>query len=67
MAAHVEQIRACPLSSSILDVDRLQHMIDHWPQGNWNDHLVVQEYRQGLAMAVAAGHFIRTMGGAETQ
>jgi asparagine synthase (glutamine-hydrolysing) len=67
MAAHVARIGDCSLSSSILDVDRLQHMIDHWPQGSWNDHLVVQEYRQGLAMAVAAGHFIRTMGGARLE
>jgi asparagine synthase (glutamine-hydrolysing) len=61
VAEHVELAAASPEASSILNVERLREMVRNWPTKNWNDDHVVEEYRRGLTIAIAAAHFVRTM------
>lgn len=49
---------------AVIDTDRLQSLLDDWPEDGWEDDEVYQSRRLGLLRGVSLGHFIRRAGGA---
>jgi asparagine synthase (glutamine-hydrolysing) len=63
VAEHIARMDLCPLVRSVLNIARLREMVENWPTKDWNEDWVVQEYRQGVAMAVSIAHFVRISSG----
>jgi asparagine synthase (glutamine-hydrolysing) len=59
----VQRIVACTSASTALDTERMQRLLDHWPQSGWTDAKTTQAYRYALLRAISAGHFIRRVTG----
>lgn len=49
-------------ASRLIDVERLTALVDHWPDGGWEDPLRLGAYRVGLLKGLTAGHFILASG-----
>ncbi|HEX8062704.1 MAG TPA: asparagine synthase-related protein [Allosphingosinicella sp.] len=55
MAAH-------ETASRLIDVERLIGLVEHWPDGGWEDPRRLGAYRIGLLKGLTAGHFILASG-----
>ena len=49
-------------AARLVDVDRLARLVDHWPDGGWDDPHRLGAYRIGLLKGLTAGHFILASG-----
>jgi len=63
LASELARLAACPQADRLLDLDRLQRLVDDWPEGGWETGKIVSQYRTGLLCAVSAGHFLRRTAG----
>jgi asparagine synthase (glutamine-hydrolysing) len=57
IAATLDRLSAVPFARATFDLDRLQSLIEHWPD-DWSDEGVEREYRFALLRAVSLGHFV---------
>jgi asparagine synthase (glutamine-hydrolysing) len=59
----LQRIAACRESEEIIDVGRLQALLDNWPAGGWERPSVQRDYRHVLLNGLAVGHFLRRCAG----
>ncbi len=62
--AMVERIASSRPVTHLLDVARLQRLVDDWPTGGWERDDVVQAYRLALLRGLSVGHFLTKASGA---
>jgi asparagine synthase (glutamine-hydrolysing) len=67
LAAQTEQLRACPPAARLLDLARLQRLIEDWPQGGWEQIEVAEPYQCALLRGLAMGHFLLKASGGDHQ
>lgn len=63
VARELERVRNDPTVRDLLDLDRLDHAVDHWPSGGWETGTVIVRYRTALLRAVSAANFVRAAQG----
>jgi asparagine synthase (glutamine-hydrolysing) len=49
-------------ASRLIDVDRLIGLVEHWPDGGWEDPRLMGAYRIGLLKGLTVGHFVLASG-----
>ena len=52
-------IRLSPMANRLLDLDRLQMLLENWPTGGFETQEVIYSWHLALSRGIAAGHFIR--------
>jgi len=63
IAAELERLESCPQAARALDLPRLRHLVENWPEEGWDRAEVVSAYRLALAAGVSTGHFVRRASG----
>lgn len=58
----VGRLREVPAAAEALDLDRMEQLIEHWPD-EWQSREAVERYRLALVRGVASGHFLRRASG----
>jgi asparagine synthase (glutamine-hydrolysing) len=53
------RLEACGPASDTLDIQRLQGLVEKWPDDGWERHDIASSYRLALLRGVSAGHFLR--------
>jgi asparagine synthase (glutamine-hydrolysing) len=59
-SVELRRLRDVPTAAALLDLERLERLMAHWPQADWNGSRVFTEYRLALLRGLSAGRFIRT-------
>lgn len=59
MAAELSLIRQSPLARHLLDLERLQRLLDTWPASGYEQPSVSNAWHLALSRGLAAGNFIR--------
>jgi asparagine synthase (glutamine-hydrolysing) len=59
MLAEIEELRASPLASKVIDLDRLQRAVENWPEGGWHYRSVIEEYHLALTRGISGARFLR--------
>lgn len=52
-------IRLSPMANRLLDLDRLQTLLENWPTSGFEKQEVIYSWHYALSRGIAAGHFIR--------
>lgn len=52
-------IRLSPMANRLLDLDRLQMLLENWPTTGFTSQEVIYSWHYALSRGIAAGHFIR--------
>jgi asparagine synthase (glutamine-hydrolysing) len=60
----IERIAASRPVARLLDVERLQRLVEDWPAGDWERDEVMQAYRLALLRGLSVGHFLSKASGA---
>lgn len=55
----IDRLKHVPSAAAALDLDRLDRLLETWPEGGWEDEAVVQNYRLALMRGLVSGHFLR--------
>ena len=55
----LERLSACGPAADLIDVPRLQSLMQQMPEGGWHRSGVTSAYRLALLRGISAGHFIR--------
>ncbi len=63
IASEVSRLANSTTASRALDMDRLQSLIDNWPEGGAGNEKVEYSYKLALSRALGAGLFIRRVEG----
>jgi asparagine synthase (glutamine-hydrolysing) len=63
IARDIERLETSPLASRLIDLQRLKHLMAHWPKDEQSAEQHRDEYRFALARGVHAGRFIRWVEG----
>ncbi|MEN8221061.1 MAG: asparagine synthase-related protein [Pseudomonadota bacterium] len=58
IAAEIDRLENLDLARRCLDLPRMRHLVENWPQ-NWHDPKIVREYRLLLQRGIMVGRFIR--------
>jgi asparagine synthase (glutamine-hydrolysing) len=58
----LDAMAADETASRLIDVDGLIGLVEHWPDGGWEDPRRLGAYRIGLLKGLTAGHFILASG-----
>ena len=58
MAAEVAHLRTSPLAARLLDLDRMQSLIEHWPTRNFETGDVKRVYHIALTRGFSVGKFL---------
>jgi asparagine synthase (glutamine-hydrolysing) len=58
----LDAMAADETASRLIDVDRLIGLVEHWPDGGWEDRRLMGAYRIGLLKGLTVGHFILASG-----
>ncbi|PSO17061.1 asparagine synthase [Bradyrhizobium sp. MOS003] len=61
--AEIERLERSPLAKASLDLPRLRHLLENWPDGGWHQANVVYDYQLALARGLATGRFLRRFEG----
>ncbi len=59
IADELERLSGCAAAENIIDIERLQRLVDNWPASGWERSEVVKPYRLALLRGISAGHFLR--------
>jgi asparagine synthase (glutamine-hydrolysing) len=59
IAAELEALARCEPAARLLDVARLQRLVENWPSAGWENQNVIDSYRLALLRGISAGHFVR--------
>lgn len=60
----VARIADCAPAASLLEVARMQALVENWPSSGWTDPVITRDYRLALLRGIAIGHFVRKTVGA---
>lgn len=60
----LDRLAACPAAAAVLDLPRLRRLTENWPSIGWERDDVSLPYQTVLLGAIAAGHFLRRVAGA---
>ena len=52
-------IRLSPMANRLLDLDRLQYLLENWPTSGFETQEVIYSWHLALSRGISAGHFIR--------
>jgi asparagine synthase (glutamine-hydrolysing) len=63
LAKELGRLRLSPSASELLDIERLERLVQHWPSSGWSQDLVRLEYRSALLRGISAGHFLALIDG----
>lgn len=63
LAAEISAMAQDAVAARLIDTERMQAMIDHWPNGTWDQVEMVEHYRLALLRGISTGHFLRTAAG----
>ena len=63
MAEELDLIARAPAAAELIDIARMRRLVAEWPDGGWDGAATATAYRSTLLRAIAAGHFLRTVGG----
>ncbi len=63
IAAELLRLSACAPAARMLDIERMQRLIDDWPASGWERDEVIRNYRWMLLRCISAGHFLRKASG----
>ena len=58
MAAEVSHLRTSPLASRLLDLNRMQWLIEHWPTGGFHTGEVKRPWHIALTRGFSVGRFL---------
>jgi asparagine synthase (glutamine-hydrolysing) len=58
LAEEFVALSASPLVRRFIDIDRLTHLLNNWPTGDWHMPETVQRYRFVLARGIASSRFL---------
>jgi asparagine synthase (glutamine-hydrolysing) len=58
MAAEVERLRYSPLASRLLDLDRMQRLIEEWPSSGFERLDVNRSHHIALSRGFSVGKFL---------
>ena len=58
MAAEVERLRCSPLASRLLDLDRMQRLIEEWPSSGFERVDVNRSHHIALTRGFSVGKFL---------
>ena len=58
MAAEVERLRSSPLASRLLDLDRMQRLIEQWPTSGFERLDVNRSHHIALTRGFSVGRFL---------
>ena len=58
MSEEVARLRNSPLASRMLDLVRMQWLIEHWPTGGFDNHEVKRSYHIALTRGFSVGRFL---------
>jgi asparagine synthase (glutamine-hydrolysing) len=56
--AELDSMANSPLARRCLDLPRLRHLLENWPQSGWRNPERTSDYRLALLRGVAMGRFI---------
>ncbi len=59
LRSELGRLEACGPASDTLDIQRLQGLVEKWPDDGWERHDIASSYRLALLRGVSAGHFLR--------
>jgi asparagine synthase (glutamine-hydrolysing) len=59
MAAELKRIRQSPMAQRLLDLDRLERLVETWPSSGYEQPDVYNSWHLALSRGLAAGNFIR--------
>jgi asparagine synthase (glutamine-hydrolysing) len=59
MADELTRIRKSPVANRVLDLDRLQMLLDTWPEDGFERESVSDAWHLALSRGLSAGNFIR--------
>lgn len=61
--SQLSRLSPCAPAVQTLDIERLQGLVENWPESGWERPEVVNAYRLALGRGVSAGHFLRKVCG----
>jgi asparagine synthase (glutamine-hydrolysing) len=61
--AELRRIASVPGAAALVDLPRMERMLDQWPIGGWHRPEIFIPYRVALLRGVSAGHFLRRAAG----
>ena len=64
LTLELERLAACEPVANLLDIPRLQRLVQAWPVAGWHKDKVMVPYRLMLLRALSAGRFMRRTLGA---
>jgi asparagine synthase (glutamine-hydrolysing) len=67
MADELRRIAESPTAQRLLDIKRLQHLLDTWPDSGYEEPSVSNSWHLALSRGLSAGNFIRHFEGAGWQ
>ena len=59
MKDELARIRTSPMANHLLDLDRLQYMLENWPTKGFERAEIIDSWHYALTRGLAAGNFIR--------
>jgi asparagine synthase (glutamine-hydrolysing) len=65
-AAEVDRIASIPSGRAVLDVEQMKHLVQNWPEADWDSGRVQANYRFALLRGISVGHFLRKASGSNS-
>src|SRR5262249_20217497 len=59
LARRIVELGQSPLAKRVIDLQRLEKAVAHWPSDGWDSAANFQEYNLALTRGVAGGQFLR--------
>ncbi len=59
LARKIAELGQSPLARRVIDLERLENAVAHWPKEGWHTAGIFQEYNLALTRGVAGGQFLR--------
>jgi asparagine synthase (glutamine-hydrolysing) len=63
LGKELSRLAASGVVARALDMPRMQHLLEHWPQAGWHESQIDTSYRLALLRGVSCGHFLRRVSG----
>lgn len=64
IATELARMANCTPAAKMLDIERMQRLVDNWPRSGWERDETIRDYRWTLLRGISAGHFMRKSSGA---
>jgi asparagine synthase (glutamine-hydrolysing) len=57
--AEIEELSVSPLVRKMIDLGRLKHAVENWPEGGWHYTPIIEEYHLALTRGIGGARFLR--------